>query len=98
MKLEREDPQPLQRQITEVVHFLGDGVRPTDGLVKDGKMRQAGDTAAADHIRPTFVTALTKPFYLTEQVLGKVLERCQGTIARLPPESEFGVWSQQIRF
>ena len=61
-------PQPLQRQITEVVQLKPTRrIRPTNSLVEDSEMCQASDTAAANHLCPAFVAKLIKPFHVAEQ-------------------------------
>jgi hypothetical protein len=75
-------PEPSQRRIAEVVQLEpSDRVCPTNSLVEDGEMCQASDTAAANHLCPTFVATLTKPFYIAEQALREPLERFQKPIA-----------------
>ena len=39
-------------------------------------MRQASDAAATDHLYSTFVVILTKSFYISEQLLREIFERC----------------------
>jgi len=59
--------QPLQCQITEVVHLdPGNGVHPTDNLVEDSEMCYASDATAADHLCSNFVVMLTKRFEVVE--------------------------------
>ena len=67
-KLRRKDPESFQRRITEVIQLEPrNRIHPANSLVEDSEMGQASDTTAADHLCPTFVAKLTKPFHVVEK-------------------------------
>jgi hypothetical protein len=58
-------------------------------------MCQASDTATANHLCPTVVAKLMKPFHAAKQAQRELLKRRQNLVARPSPEPKFDIWIQE---